>query len=215
MPVTFKDHTGTDHDFDALPEASRKALISRVTAHVFKNECASGVVGFIKKRLVDAANAARAPGAADVTTADIATDMVKAFRAANTVVCDTKMAELQTAKLAEILAGTIGTSRASVTIDPVEKMILRLARDELTAIFKAQGWKMPTATTPQKIGDSGEARTLDFVIDWWLDRNGLGAPFGNVDQGNRERLERAAKRAVEDASKKASAAAKFEGLTVG
>ena len=52
MTLMFKWADGSEHDFDALPEASKQGLVNRAIAHVAGNEVASQIVAYIRTQIV-------------------------------------------------------------------------------------------------------------------------------------------------------------------
>ena len=133
--LMFKFPDGTEHDFDALPEASRQGGVQRFINHVFGNEVASQVVGKIKSTL------AGSNGKADSVT----TEQVKAYRTANAEAVRTWTLEFQAEKKAAIINGQLGIRASSgIVIDPLTREMTAIATAELRVLLEKHGLKLPT-----------------------------------------------------------------------
>lgn len=197
--TTFKDHTGTEHDFAALPEATRQAIVNRGISHLFGNECASVVVGQIRKHLANGGKAS-----------DVTGDAIRKFRddPANESVLDDWLASARNAKVAAMLQGTLGVRVAGATIDPLEAMIRRLAKAELIARIGSKNF-------PRKDGDvyvgaggvryEGEAGG-EAMVDKYLEGVDTKGAYGKAGEPNFPRFERMAKRELEAKAKAKRAA---------
>lgn len=201
--LTFKWSDGSEHDFDALPEVSRQALVNRAVSHITGNEVASSVVAFIKSEI-----------AGDNRKVEsVTTDEVKAFRAAdgNGEKIKAKTLEFQTAKLKQVLEGTIGVRAAGSgprMVDPVEREMRKIAETELGIIL---GKHKDDTTGKPIVLPRGDAMltmgpvTLDRAgwISRWLSTNDASGMFGPKGEANEPRIRRAAQRVVDAANAKA------------
>jgi hypothetical protein len=194
MTIMFKDHTGTDHDFDVLPEASRKALIGRAISHVLGNEVASIIVGWIRREVIKGTDRK----ADSVTTAEVQT-----FRADNAEAVKAMTLAAQDAKVKQILEGTLGVHvGGGSSVDPLTKQMLALARDEIKAVFKKQGWKFPTGE------ETFKAASVELDAQGWINRwlhESTDKLIGGKGEPNHGRLEREATRLLKAKAAKASA----------
>lgn len=187
MTLMFKDHTGAEHDFDALPASARQGMVNRAVSHIFGNECASVVVGKIKAAL-----------AGDGKASDVTTAQVQAFRAdpANEVKLDSWLSEARDAKIAAIVAGSLGVRVAGGSVDPLEAMMHRIARTEIMQLVGSKNF-------PRKDGDvyvgAGGKRYEgkdggDEMAEVWFAGTDTKGRFGKEGGWNAERIGRLAKR---------------------
>lgn len=202
MTLMFKDHTGAEHDFDALPASTRQGMVNRAVSHIFGNECASVVVGKIKAALANGGKAS------DVTTAQ-----VQAYRAdaSHEAQLDAWLAEARDAKIAAIVAGSLGVRVAGPSIDPLESMIHRIAVEELQIRLKHSKTKVfPTKFADDfvfvdprgvsHVGPDGQAA----VVAKYLAANDVNGMFGKKGEPNGPRIERLAKRRINEKKEKAA-----------
>lgn len=161
--LMFKDHTGAEHDFDSLPEVSRRGIIGRGIAHVLGNEVASQVVGKVRKTIADGAG---------VKADSVTTEQVKTFRAAHAADIQTWTLAFQNDKLQAIKEGTLGERTGGTAVDPLSREMNSIARKEVKAFFKAQGWAFPTGDKVFTSGSGDAAKTFtgDELVDLWLSK---------------------------------------------
>jgi hypothetical protein len=207
MALSFKfPHDESEGDFDALPEASRLGIINRGLAHIFGNEVASQVVGHVRGRIAGE----------DGKASEVSTEAIKAYREAHPDEMTAKTQEFQKAKHQAILEGKLGVraSGSGVSVDPMTKEMLRIAKDEIQAIFKKRGWAWPTKDTMFTANkDTPTEVTLD-ASGWtrrWLDVSNDKLAGGKGDP-NRPRIEKLAQRNLQA---KASLAKRVEDAQVG
>ena len=137
MPViTYSDLT---IDTATLPEASLVALLSRGLTHLLGNEISSKVHSW-------------ACGEDQANSDDRAT--VKAWKEANAEAVSAKVKEFQSATLAALAEGTIGTRTGGTSIDPIERRAEVIARKEVVAILSNAGTKVPKGEQKVKMGEA-------------------------------------------------------------
>ena len=185
MTTMFKDHTGAEHDFDALPQASRNALVGRAISHVLGNEVASIVVGKVRAVIAAAGN---------VKSDTVKTEEIKAWREAHSAEIQAFTTAAQAFKMSQIAAGELGVRSASTAVDPLSRAMFSIARDEIRSLFKKQGWTFPTGENVFKMGDN--EFTKDELVQRWLDGIDRGGDFGKAQEANAPRIERIAHRAL-------------------
>lgn len=144
------DIAGTSIDVLALPDASIRAMLSRGLTHFFGSEVASRVKARADKFAED--HKADADGAKVWGDDEIAQEKKNV------------LGEFVT-KLTE---GTVGTRAVGVTVDPVEVIMRRLARQSVLITIKTNGWKVPKKdegiTFP-----NGAVKSMDEMIATRLD----------------------------------------------
>lgn len=186
-------------DFAGLPEASQKAILSRVAGH-FNNEAASARISWAKKQVGDGADtqAARA-------YTDSHPDEARAF-------VDSWFA----AKRQAILDGTLGVRVGGSSVDPFESTVYRIAKREIAAALPKIGQKLPTTKADgtntvctfkgvEYVGTEG----ADAIIALWLEGEDKSGLYGKKGEANRPRIERAATRELK--AKADAAQAKVDG----
>lgn len=127
-------------DFSALPVKAQDALISRGITHYLGNEQASKVSAWVK-------GLEEPEGAAKVT------DDEKTA----------KKAEFMEAAFAALLDGTIGTRTGGPKADPLTRATRDIAGEEVKAVLKAGGHKVPAGTATLTI--KGEALTFAQMVE--------------------------------------------------
>lgn len=200
MTLMLKDHTGNEFDFDALPDASRRGLAMRGYGHVMSNEVASIVVGNIRRAIVNGSD--RKPG-------DVSTDEIKAFRSANADTVDGYTAAAQTAKHAQVTEGTLGMRAESSAVNPLDRLMLSIARQEIKLLFKKQDWAFPTKDGEVfKMGDN--EFTGDELVERWLNGEDKSGAYGKAGEANAPRIERMAQRQLRERNATKAAVAKAD-----
>ena len=157
--TTFKFPGQEDETtFEDLPMASRKALLSRVVGH-FNNELSAATIAFGR----DMVAKARGNG---TKASEIDTAASREYRDENPNVVRQFSTEWLAAKFQQILEGTLGerAARTAVTVDPLEREMLKVAGDEIRAVFKTKGWEFPRG---EKTFTAGKI-TLDR--EGWIER---------------------------------------------
>jgi hypothetical protein len=161
-------------DFNTLPEASMVAMLRRGFAHFMGSEQASKVTGYFKPE-----------NAEEDTLPDTAENR------------EAKKREYQTAAFAALVAGTVGVSTRQPAVDPITKIIRRLAlADVKTKLDNAK----PKLAWPKKASDviefpNGQKMTGEELVTRQVAKK--------VDEYTKE-----AKRIAAEQAKKAAAAAK-------
>lgn len=115
-----------------------------------------------------------------------------------------KKAEFQAEAFAKLIAGTIGISTRGPAVDPFVTVLRKLAKKEIVDILKQNGVAWPKKAEDIVETPDGSKYTGPQLID-----RRLAGPHG-------DRLNKEAKKAVEEAArkaKKAEEAAKAEGLS--
>lgn len=206
--TTFKFPGREDETvFEDLPEASRKALTSRMLAH-FKNELSAALGAFGR----DAVAKSRGNGA---TAADVSTEESKSYRDSHVEETKTYAAEWYAAKYQQMIEGTLGSRASSgVTFDPLDREMLRIARDEIMTVFNSKGWKFPRGEETFPAGKLVLNR--EGWIDRWLNHSNDKLLGGKGDQ-NEPRIRKMAERnlANKAALAKRAASAEVEGDELG
>jgi hypothetical protein len=156
--TTFKFPGREDEtEFETLPEASRRALLSRVVGH-FNNELSAAVIAFgrdaVAKSRGNGAKASDVDTAASRTYRDEHPDEVKKFGNA-----------WMAAKFVQIMDGTLSArSSSGVVVSPLEKEMLKIAAEEIRAVFDRKGWKFPRGE------ETFPAGKLVLNREGWIDR---------------------------------------------
>ena len=183
----FELHDGTQVAHTDLPDASLQGLLNRASSHVYGNEVASQVTSFIRSAL-------------DLKAGDTSAEAkaaIKAYREANPDQISAKTQEFQAAKTQAIQEGKLGVRApgTGASVDPMTKEMLRIAKDEIQAIFKKRGWTFPTKEATFTANSGGEAVTLDATgwVKRWLDVSNDKLAGGKGDP-NRPRIEKLAQR---------------------
>lgn len=180
-------------DFATLPETSVMAMLRRGVSHFFGSEMASKVVAAFK---VDEETGKTKCGLDDT----------EENRAA-------KLAEFRAAAFDAIVAGTVGISIRGPAVDPITKVINRIARNEVSDLLTHNKLKTPRkADETVEIG--GVAYTMEQLIARRLDPTG---PAGKDKDGvlHVDRITKLATKELADkakAAEKAAAKAKAEGI---
>jgi hypothetical protein len=187
MTITFKDHAGAEHDFASLPETTQRAMVSRAVSHILGNECASLVVGRIRKHIAETSEPKRK---ADSVKAD----EISAFRESHPQDVAGWLSEVRDVKLGEMFGGSLGMRVASA-IDPVGAEMTRLARDEIQKVFKASGLKFPRKRD-ETFEIAGQAYNADELVEAWMSGTDDAGMFGKPGDENEPRLRRQADRNV-------------------
>lgn len=142
-------------DFDALPEASKLALVSRGVTHFLGNEQNSKGHSFAT---------AQAKGDSAV---DPSKDAVKAWKESHGDELVAKVAELTATAYQALLDGTVGARSASgPRLTPIDTIVRQKAKVEVSAKLASIGAKFPKKDETITFGDG--TRTGDQMIDNWL-----------------------------------------------
>jgi hypothetical protein len=169
-------------DFDALPEISRLALVSRGVTHFLGNEQNSKAHSWA---------AAQVKGD---STVEPSRDEVKEWKAANEAAMVAKIAELAGEAVKSLIEGTVGARTSGPRLTPIDTLIRQKAKVEVMAVLAGVGAKFPKKDETIAFGDG--TRTGDQMIDNWL---------ANAD--NLARLTKVAEKELKE-KEKAIAAAK-------
>lgn len=171
--LTFTDTSfkigANEIDIGKLPEISVRALISRGLTHYLGSEQASKVKA--KKDAYEKDNGGVAA----------AEDEIAAWKA-----------EFVAQAIEKLVAGSIGVRAVGTTVDPVEAMSERIAKEQVLEILRANGIKVPKKDEAVSFAD-GSTKSLDDMIATRLEKNG-------------EAIEREAKKRLTDKAKKEAAA---------
>jgi hypothetical protein len=133
----------TDINLETLPARSVSTLLSRGLTHYFGNEIASKIAGWTKKQEVE-------PSADDV-----AVEKSRLFAEA----------------LAKLEAGTVGQRATAVSIDPIDKIRYKIAKQQVVDILHGIGVKPPKGDEKVTFAD-GTQKSLDEMIARRLEVNG-------------------------------------------
>jgi len=201
MSIIVKDHTGTEHDAEKFPMASLMGLVNRGFNHVLGNETAAQVTAKIRSHIAEASNPKRKADSKSVPTSE-----VQAFREANATLVQEWDVAFKNAKLAQILAGELGVRAAGMSVDPLTRECLSIARTEIKDIFRKQGWKFPTGDDTFAMGDA--TFTGDELVERWLNGQDKAGTFGEKNADNKPRIEREANRSLKAKAAKRDAVAK-------
>lgn len=142
----------TEIVFASLPAATIGALLSRGISHYFGNELAARVSG--------AKAAFRKIEGSDELGPEMSDDEVAKVR-------ETKFAEF----LDKLVSGTVGVRAPGITVDPIEKIVQRIAKQEVSNILKTAGLKVPKAGEAVEFAD-GSKKSLEAMIERRLEVNG-------------------------------------------
>lgn len=135
-------------DFGTMPQTSLVAMLRRGVSHYFGSEQASKV-----KALVD-----KGPDNEGIA------DTAEARQAAKT--------DFQKKAYDALLAGTVGTASRGPSIDPVEKVMRRIARKEVTNILKQNGVKPPKKADDTITLPDNTKVTMNDLIDRRIEKEG-------------------------------------------
>lgn len=189
--VTYGPH---QFDFATLPQTSMVAMLRRGVAHFMGSEQASKVTGQFK------------PDAEGKTKSDLPD--TEENRAA-------ALAEFQAKAYDAMLAGTVGVSVRGPSVDPISKIIDRLARKEVRDVLTANGVKPPKKADDIVTMPDGQKFTMDQLVARRLDPTGPSGVDKKTGVVHAERLGKEAAKIAAEAAKKAAKAvdaAKAEGL---
>lgn len=161
-------------DFDGLPSTSQIALARRGLAHLLGNEVAAKVTNHF-----------------DPDKDEPVGDTPEARLAVK--------AEFQQKAFDALIAGTVGVSTRGPSVDPITKIVRRLAKAEVVAVLAKSGAAWPKKAEDVVTFPDGQAFTGDVLIDRRIAKHG-------------DRLLTEAKKiAAEQARKLAKAKEKAEG----
>lgn len=197
--LTYGDIT---RDPASLPATSVAALLSRGFSHYLGNEQASKVVSRIRTAIATSLSTPER----EVNQADITKEQVQDFRTSNPELVATFVANVMSEALKALDEGTIG-SRATgggPRLDPIAKMIQRVAREFVTTKLQANGLKVPKGEETIEIG--GKAITMAELVT-----RQIAANADVIEREANKRLNEA-KRKLEKARVGAETAKDLEGL---
>lgn len=170
---------------ESLPAASLEALIRRGLSHFMGNEQAAKV------------SAAKAKATADGGTA-LTEDEIASKLQAN-----------RESAWAALLAGEIGLrAPAGESVDPFEKLQARIAREQVEAILRANGLKVPKKDGTVTFAD-GKVKTMSDMIAARLEKNG---PAIEKEATKRQKDAEAKRKAAEASAVGSSATTEDLGL---
>lgn len=175
--ITYGKHT---INVDALPAASVRAMLRRGVSHFLGSEQASKVTAYFDPE-------SKAEGRLEDTPEN--REKVKA--------------DFQAKAIEALNAGTVGVSVRGPAADPIETIVRRLAKAEVTNILKANGVKFPAKADDTIEMPDGSKFTGAQLVDRRI-------------SGHGERLNQEAKKIAAEQAKKAAKAldaAKAEGLS--
>lgn len=164
---TVLTSAGNEIDFAQLPEVSIRALLSRGLTHYLGSEQASKVKAHKDKYLEE-------------HKVELGEDEVAAVKA-----------DFVAKAIDALRAGTIGQRAVGITIDPLEKAMEKIAKQEVLDILRANGIKVPKKDEAVKFAN-GTEKTMDEMVAGRLAKNG-------------EAIEKAAKKVLAEAKRKADA----------
>ncbi len=167
-------------DFATLPHTSVMAMLRRGVSHFFGSEQAAKVSGFFDP------------------DQDVPPEDTKEARAA-------KKAEYQAKAYDALIAGTVGVSTRQPTVDPITKILRKLAKAEVMGVLTEAKLKWPKKAEDVVTFPNGDKFTGSTLIDRRI-----------ANPKHAERLMREAKKEFDDNAKKAAkkaASAKEEALT--
>ena len=177
LQIQYGDHSV---DFDALPEASKKALASRGLTHFLGNEQAAKLTNWAATRVAKAIKElGEAPAKSDV---DAATEMATPNDAERA----TRKIELVAEALKTLHDGTVGVRVGGPKADPIESIMSRLASVEVADVLRANKAKMPKGDETVVIG--GQSLTKAELIARRIAKHG-------------DRLRKAAQKELADKAK--------------
>lgn len=206
--TTFKFPGREDEiEFETLPEASRRALLSRVVGH-FNNELSAAVIAFGR----DAVAKSRGNGA---KASDVSTAESREYRDSHAEAVSDFAREWMAAKFTQIMDGTLGVrSGGGTSVDPLEKEMLRIASEEIKTVFNSKGWKFPRGEETFTAGKITTNR--EGWIDRWLNQSN-DKLLGGKGEPNEPRIKKMAERnlANKAALAKRAASAEVEGDELG
>lgn len=192
-------------EFGALPEASQKAILSRVAGH-FNNESASAKIAWARGKVAEGrGNGAKA--------ADISTDDARAYSDANPDAVTAFITDWFAAKRAQIIEGTLGVRTGGGSADPLAAMIEKIAVDEVRQLLgksapRGTGDKATKYTVNERDGTRtsyvGHDGLVQFAMTRWLKGRDAKGMFGKVGEANEGRIEALAKRALAQKAKEAA-----------
>ncbi len=139
-------------DFDALPDTSKAAIVSRGVTHFLGNEQASKLAAWVK-------------GDTQANSDD--RDVCKAWKEANAEAVTAKEAALVGEAVAALLAGTVGVRVSGPRVTPLDSKRRSLARVEVLGILAGAGVKAPKKDEQVKLGEN--TFTMDQLIQRRLD----------------------------------------------
>lgn len=201
MPMLVKDHRGVEHDAEKFPIASLVGLVNRGLAHELGNVVASQVTQKIRSHIAEGSNPKRKADSKSIPTAE-----VTAFRDANATIVQEWDVAFKDVKLAQILTGELGVRAAGMSVDPLTRESLSIARGEIKDIFRKQGWKFPIGDDTFAMGDA--SFTGDELVERWLNGQDKAGTFGEKNADNKPRIEREATRSLRAKAAKRDAVAK-------
>jgi hypothetical protein len=142
-------------DFDALPDASKLALVSRGVTHFLGNEQNSKGHSFAVAQV-------KGDGKEEPSK-----DAVKEWKTANAEALVAKVNELTATAYAALLDGTVGArSAGGPRLTPIDTLVRQKAKVEVSAKLASIGAKFPKKDETITFGDG--TRTGDQMIDNWL-----------------------------------------------
>lgn len=169
LPVDTLKIAGRDVNLGEVPASSLLALVARGATHYFGNEQASKV------------SARKAKFKEENDGVEMADDEVEALKS-----------QLVAEAFDRLMAGFMGQRAVGVSIDPLEKAMRKIAKDQVLTILRANNIKPPKKDEAVKFAD-GTEKTLDAMVDTRLENHG-------------EAIEKEARKAIADAQKRKDAA---------
>lgn len=183
-------------DFGALPEASQKAILSRLTGH-FNNEAASAKISYCRQQVAQDGEKA----------VDVSSDRARAYADANPEEMTKFVSDWFAAKRKQIMEGTLGVRTGGGSADPLADLMLSMARAETKQLL---GKAYPSGKGDDAtvfVGSDGTrfvgTESRGALAELWLDSVDKSGRFGRPGEPNRARIERAAKRELDQKAKAA------------
>jgi len=187
---------GVQVDTDRIADHNLRVLVQRALGHIFSNELSAVVSNYVR----DKANGADREAWAQEHTADL----------------EKVRSEFIEGKLDQLYNGRLGERRGrAVTVDPFEAEVDRITTIEvkqiLTSILKSAGVSRPSSVVAKYAEDEeaefnlpdGSTVTLAGLKAKWIDSADVSGLFGKAGTQNRPRIERLARRNIEERKEKA------------
>ena len=190
-------------DFGALPESSQKAILSRLTGH-FNNEAASARISYCRTKSLK-----EGEKAADIPKAELKA-RAEAYADANPEEMSKFVSDWFATKRKQIMEGTLGVRAGGGSADPLADLMLSMARAETKQLL---GKAYPSGKGDDAtvfIGSDGTrfvgTESRGALAELWLNSVDKSGRFGRPGEPNRARIERAAKRELDQKAKAAQKA---------
>lgn len=186
-------------DFGALPEASQKAILSRLTGH-FNNEASSAKIAYCRGKVAGDGEKA----------VDVSADRARAYADAHPDEMTQFITDWFATKRQQILDGTLGVRTGGGSADPLTDLMLSIAREETKQLLGKAYPKGKGNDATVFVGSDGTrfvgTESRGALAELWLDSVDKSGRFGKPGEPNRPRIERAAKRELEAKAKAAQKA---------